>query len=295
MNEPSVISRKEKIINFVGTSPESFGRFTLLQKLSLSEFTEIWLAADPKGKRYALRRLNPEHRLSPSARHRFWRTCETVAHLNESVFFPAYLEHDRIDGQLYLAMEYVEGHSLAALIARQDPLLTDKLPQLLIEMASALGYVHGSGFAHLDFRPANILVASSGNVILVDFDQAQPISAEAFASHHRRGTAAYLAPEQLQARHVDPRTDIFAYGVAAYELLTGQQPFLGETVAEILAAHYDPALPVPIEAYKPGVAPALQRIVSRCLALDPAARYQFISVLLHDLQEAFSNQPFEVH
>ena len=96
-------------------------------------------------------------------------------------------------------------------------------------MALGLSHVHESGFMHLDFKPENVLVTRNGNVRLIDFDLAQPIPEKPKKMSKNPGTPGYMAPEQLQRKPIDPRADIFAYGVAAYELLTNHKPFPGET------------------------------------------------------------------
>jgi serine/threonine protein kinase len=93
-----------------------------------------------------------------------------------------------------------------------------------------------------------------------------------------------MAPEQLQRQPIDRRTDIFAYGVAAYELMTNRKPFPGETPAEILARQLDVSGPTPLREYNPDILPALEKIILKCIACEPDKRYSFTSVLVHDLQ-----------
>jgi len=153
-------------------------------------------------------------------------------------------------------------------------------------MASGLLHVHESGFIHLDFKPENILVTRNGSVQLIDFDTAIPIPEKPFKPSQNPGTPSYMAPEQLKREPIDGRVDIFAYGVAAYELMTNHKPFPGETPAEILAAQLDPAGPVPPREHNPDVPPALEKVILKCLAREPDRRYPFMSVLVNDLQKA---------
>ena len=247
---------------------------------------DIWVVTDGRGKPYALRKLKKELRFNLLARRRFLRGCEVLSKINESDYIVGYVEHGRQNGTLYLLMDYVEAANLKVLFARHDPLLTENVAQILIDMALGLSHVHESGFMHLDFKPENILVSHSGNVRLIDFDLAQPILEKPKKMSGNPGTPGYMSPEQLQGKPIDARVDIFAYGVAAYELLTGRKPFPGETAAEILGGQLEPAGPIPPREHNPDIPAALEKIILKCLARDPDRRHPFVSVLVHELQNA---------
>jgi serine/threonine-protein kinase len=173
------------------------------------------------------------------------------------------------------------------LFARHDPILHDSLGNILIDMAKALEHVHDSGFMHLDFKPENVVVTRNGNVRLVDFDLARPRPAKPQKASKNPGTPAYMAPEQLLRQPYDHRVDIFAYGVTAYELLTGQKPFQGDTPDEILRKHLArPGSFVSIREINPEIPFNLERPILKCLEHDPARRYPIVSVLVHDLENA---------
>ncbi|MGA2030547.1 MAG: serine/threonine-protein kinase, partial [Verrucomicrobiota bacterium] len=175
---------------------------------------------------------------------------------------------------------------LKELFARHDPVLTENVAQILIDMAIGLEHVHESGFMHLDFKPENVLVTRNGSVRLIDFDLAQPIPEKPKKMSKNPGTPGYMAPEQLQQLPIDPRVDIFSYGVAAYELVTNQKPFPGVTPAEILAAQLDLSGPIPPREHNSEVPAALEKVILKCLAREPDRRYPFMSVLTRDLQSA---------
>jgi serine/threonine-protein kinase len=245
---------------------------------------DIWLASDQRGKNFALRKLKAGLRFNLRSRRRFVRGCKVLSQLNESEFIVGYVEHGKLEGTLYLLMDYVEASNLKLLLARQDPALTENAAQILIDMALGLNHVHESGFMHLDFKPENILVTGNGNVRLIDFDLAQPILEKPKKMTENPGTPGYMSPEQLQGKPIDARVDIFAYGVAAYELLTSHKPFPGETPAEILAAQLESAGPIPPREHNRDVPPALEKVILKCLAREPDRRYPFVSVLVRDLQ-----------
>ena len=183
-------------------------------------------------------------------------------------------------------MDYVEAANLKELFAKQDPVLTEHVAQILIDMAAGLGHVHESGFMHLDFKPENVLVSRNGSVRLIDFDIAQPIPEKPKKMSKNPGTPGYMAPEQLLREPIDARADIFAYGVAAYEVLTNHKPFPGETPAEILAAQIDSFGPVPPREHNPEIPHALEKAILKCLAVNPDRRYPFMSVVKHDVEGA---------
>jgi eukaryotic-like serine/threonine-protein kinase len=262
------------------------GRFYLQELINSGGMADIWLVTDERNKPYALRKLKPELRFNLRSRRRFARGCQVQSQLNESAHIVGYVEHGKLDGTLYLLMDYVEAFNLKLLLARHDSVLTENVAQILIEMALGLSHVHESGFMHLDFKPENILVTVNGNVRLIDFDLAQPILEKPRKMSGNPGTPSYLSPEQLQGKPVDARADIFAYGVAAYELLTNHQPFPGETPADILGVQLEPAGPIPPREHNADIPAALEQIVLKCLARDPDRRHPFVSVLVHELQNA---------
>jgi serine/threonine-protein kinase len=262
------------------------GRFYLQELINSGGMADIWLVNDERRKPFALRKLKPELRFNLRSRRRFVRGCQVLSQLNESDFIVGYVEHGKLDGTLYLLMDYIEASNLKLLLARQDPVLRENAAQILIDMAVGLNHIHESGFMHLDFKPENILVTGNASVRLIDFDLAQPILEKPKKMSENPGTPGYMSPEQLQGKPINARVDIFAYGVAAYELLTNHKPFPGETAAEILGAQLEPAGPIPPREHNPDMPAALEKVILKCLALEPDRRHPFVSVLVHELQSA---------
>jgi serine/threonine-protein kinase len=271
----------------VGATQEKFAdKFYLQELINSGGMAEIWLVTDGRGRPFALRKLKKELRFNLLARRRFLRGCEVLSNLNESEFIVGYVEHGKADGIYYMVMDYVEASNLKELFARHDPVLTENVAQILIDMASGLEHVHESGFMHLDFKPENVLVSRNGSVRLIDFDLAQPIPETPVKLSKNPGTPGYMSPEQLKREPVDPRADIFAFGVSAYEILTNHKPFPGETPAEILAAQMDDSTPVPVREHNTDIPPALEKVIHKCLQREPDRRYPFMSVLSRDLKNA---------
>jgi len=248
---------------------------------------DIWLATDERHKPYALRRMHQRLRFNFLARRRFIRGAEILAKIGDHDRIIGYVEHGKIKGQLYLLMEYLEASNLKELYAQHDPVLLENVAQILIDMAEGLQHMHDNGFMHLDFKPENVLVTRNANVRLVDFDLAQPILEKPRkASRKNPGTPAYMAPEQLLGEPIGPRVDIFSYGVAAYELLTNQKPFPGETPAEILARQVDRSSFTPPRELNTDMPAALEKVILRCLERDAERRYPFIGMMVRELQAA---------
>ena len=248
---------------------------------------DIWLATDERHKPFALRRIHERLRFNFGARRRFVRGAEILSKIGDHDNIIGYVEHGKIKRQLYLLMDYVEASNLKELYAQHDPVLLENVAQILIDMAAGLEHMHDNGFMHLDFKPENVLITRNGKVRLVDFDLAEPIPEKPRkASKKNPGTPAYMAPEQLLGEPISFPVDIFAYGVAAYELLTNQKPFPGDTPGEILAKQVDRSNFVPPRQYNADMPADLEKIILRCLERDPKRRYPFIGMMVRELQAA---------
>ena len=247
---------------------------------------DIWLATDKDQQTYALRRLHDDLRSDSTARIRFLQGCEVLSKIHNHDCVIGYFGHGKIEGTLYLLMEYVEGSNLKLMYSEHDPVLLENVGNILIDMATALEHVHESGFMHLDFKPENVLVTRNASVRLADFDLALPIPKSPKKLDKNPGTPAYMSPEQLQHEPVDQRADIFAFGVSAYELLTNYKPFPGETPAEILGRQLDRSGFVNPRQHNPDLPLNLEKLILKCLQQDPDKRYLFMGVLLHDLKTA---------
>jgi serine/threonine-protein kinase len=267
-------------------SPGPFGRFHLQELINSGGMADIWLATDSNHKAYALRRMHARYRWNFPAKRRFLRGCEILARIPDHENIIGYVEHGKIKGQPYLLMDYVEGENLKELYARNDPLLHEHVAQILIDMATGLEHMHENGFMHLDFKPENVLITRNAGVRLLDFDLTQPISERPLKIRKNPGTPGYMAPEQLRGEPITHRVDIFSFGVAAYELLTFQKPFPGETPAEILAKQTDRSDFVPPRGHNPDLPANLEQVVLRCLESDPERRYPFMSVMARELRAA---------
>jgi eukaryotic-like serine/threonine-protein kinase len=186
----------------------------------------------------------------------------------------------------YIVMEYVEGRPLSRILGAAQG---HKLPlgpglQLAQEIAEALHYAHGRGVIHRDIKPANILVTREGHAKIADFGIAKVSESQMTLPGRVFGSPAYMAPEQLSGEKADARADLFSLGVILYTVLTGHRPFQGNSAATVISkvAHHDP---VPVTVFETDFPPALNRIVSRAIAKDPAQRYQTGAEMAADIQK----------
>ncbi len=267
--------------------PQPFGHYYLQELINSGGMADIWYATNPQNEPVAIRRLRDNSFFSFTAKKRFVRGCEILSRIHDHENVIGYVEHGKLNGSLYLAMEYVEASNLKLLFARNDPVLVENVGNILIDMAVGLEHVHDSGFMHLDFKPENVLVSRNASVRLVDFDLSQPIPEKPQKTPDNPGTPAYMAPEQLLRQPIDHRVDIFAYGVTAYEMLTGKKPFGGETPDDILRKQLDRGtdFSTPREL-NPDIPYPLEKLILKCLERDADKRYPITSVLVHDLKTA---------
>jgi len=266
--------------------PGPFGRFYLQELINSGGMAEIWIATDQQQKQtYAVRRLLHGLRFNFVARKRFMRGCEILSKIHNHENVVNYIEHGKIHHIPYLVMEYLEASNLKLLLARSDPILTENVAQILIDMALALEHVHDSGFMHLDFKPENILITRSGGLRLIDFDLAQPKPEKPIKMSRNPGTPAYMAPEQLQRLEFDQRADIFSYGVSAYEILTGVKPFGSDAPGEILQKELDGVLTPPRDLNS-DIPVGMEKAILKCLKISPDERYPNMNVVVRDVQNS---------
>jgi hypothetical protein len=193
------------------------------------------------------------------------------------------VEADDVEGNFYIVMEYVEGEGLDARLRSVGPLEVAQVAPLVSQIAAALDHLHARGIVHRDVKPANVLVTPDGRVKITDFGVARSDDPAETSEEDIYGTPQYMAPEQIQGRPLDARTDVFALGVLLQEALTGQKPFPGTTVAEVThRIVYEP----PVAAMRDGIPlpSPLAAVLARALAKDPADRFPTAGALAEALR-----------
>jgi serine/threonine protein kinase len=242
----------------------------------------------------ALKTLHAGHLDREALEQRFLREARAVASLRHPHIVPLY-DIGEVDGLPYFTMALLEGGSLAQhrKRLRGDP---RAIVALMEKVARAVQHAHDNDIVHRDLKPGNILLDAAGEPVVCDFGLAKLTHAdrEQTPTGNVLGTTAYLSPEQAtgQARAAHPSADLWALGVILYELLTGQRPFLGETVPEVLRQIQHATPPRPRDVY-PHLDMGLERIVLRCLEKDPADRYPTAGELADHLECWLAGKPVE--
>ncbi|MBA2290898.1 MAG: PD40 domain-containing protein [Gemmatimonadales bacterium] len=262
-------------------------RYTLERELGQGGMATVYLAEDLKHQRkVAVKVLRPELAATLGS-ERFAREIAVAARLQHPHIL-GLLDSGEIDGFFYYVMPYVDGETLRDRLARGGELPVHEAVRLLGEIADALAVAHRSGVVHRDIKPENILL-SGRHAMVMDFGVAKAVT-EATGAHQLTsigvalGTPSYMAPEQATADpQMDGRVDIYALGVLAYEMLSGQPPFHGLNPQQTLAAHVTQA-PTPLGQRRPGLSPMLEQVVMRCLEKRPADRFQTADDLVTALE-----------
>jgi TolB-like protein/predicted Ser/Thr protein kinase len=243
----------------------------------------VYKAHDTKLDRgVALKFLPPYLTSDPVEKERFYHEARAAAALTNANIAVVY-EIGEHDGQVFIAMEHVEGKTLKEIVA-EDSLSIKKVLDIAIQVCDGLSAAHEKGITHRDIKSDNVMVTPKGQAKIMDFGLAKVHGATRLTkAGSTLGTAAYMSPEQAQGEEVDHRSDIFSFGVVLYEMLTGKLPFRGEHQAALIYSIISEE-PQPVARFNEKVTPEIERIVSKALAKDKEERYQHVDDLLADLR-----------
>src|SRR5207249_11536971 len=257
---------------------------------------EVYKARDTRLDRTVAIKALPAHLSEdPDRKARFEREARAISRLAHPHICTLY-DLGREGGVNYLVMEYLDGETLAERL-QEGPLSTEELLKLGIEIGEGLDWAHHEGIIHRDLKPANVMLTKTGAKLL-DFGLAKA-AVETVADRSESptrtadssltdagmvmGTLSYLAPEQLEGRKADARTDIFAFGVILYEMATGKRPFLGTSKASLIGSILRDD-PMPITELAPMSPPALDRSIRQSLEKDPDERWHAVHDLVKELK-----------
>jgi eukaryotic-like serine/threonine-protein kinase len=273
------------------------GPYEILSSVGAGGMGEVYRARDTRLNRIVAIKVLPAHLADRTeSRERFEREAKTVASLNHPHICTLF-DIGQQDGIDYLVMEYLEGETLAQRLVK-GPLPLEQVLQYAIEISDALDKAHRKSVTHRDLKPGNIMITKSGTKLL-DFGLAKlkqevapanvklselPTASDPLTAQGSIvGTLQYMAPEQLEGKEVDVRTDIFAFGELVYEMATGKKAFEGASQASVISAIMS-SDPPPMSSLQPVTPPALDRAVKKSLAKDPEERWQNAHDLMSELK-----------
>ena len=264
--------------------------YRLLERIGHGGTSVVYLAEHERlGRRAALKLLSPGFGESDFS-DRFVRESQLAARLDHPAIVPVY-DAGEADGVLYIAMALVDGADLRAVLREDGPLQPRRALRILAQVASALDAAHARGLVHRDVKPANILVGESDRAYLSDFGAVKELAgAGTTRTGAFLGTIEYSAPEQIEGRGLDGRTDVYALGCVLYECLTGTPPFHRESEVAILNAHLH-APPPPLRDARPELPEALERVVARALSKAAVDRQASCGELVAAAREALAAPP----
>ncbi|HUG52590.1 MAG TPA: serine/threonine-protein kinase [Vicinamibacteria bacterium] len=263
----------------------TFGRYEILGKLGEGAMGVVYRARDAAiGRVVALKMLSAELGAEDELHHRFRREAEAIGRLSHPNIVTVY-DLGQSEGQLYMAMELLEGDDLRSIIERRMEIPLPDRVRILVQICDGLAYAHSRGVVHRDIKPANILVTSNGRVKILDFGLAR-VATRATITRKGMilGTPDYMAPEQAMGKLVDRRSDVFSSGSVFYEFLTGEKPFKGKTLHAVLFQIIQEE-PDPLLTLNPELPTRLAWLVHRMLVKDPEKRYPTMDEVGRDLQE----------
>ena len=269
--------------------PQTIGRYQVLESIGFGAMGAVYKAFDPlikrtlaiKTIRLDIPRQSPQYKSFIERFYHEARISGTLSHPNIVTLFDIGEE----GGVPYLAMEFVEGETIASLLDKGMRFAPEKVIGLISQIASAVDYAHSRGVIHRDIKPSNLILYEGDRVKVTDFGIAKLVDAEMTQSGTLLGTPSYMSPEQAMGDKLDGRSDMFSLGVCAFEMLSGEQPFPGNNVTSILykLVHVDPIEPPNLEMH--GLVPQKwHEVFSKVLAKRPDDRYQTATEFVQDLE-----------
>ncbi|HEX6263627.1 MAG TPA: Stk1 family PASTA domain-containing Ser/Thr kinase [Actinomycetota bacterium] len=266
-------------------------RYEIERVLGEGGMAKVFLGTDRVlGRTVAVKVLSPQYAEDQQFVARFRREAQAAAALNHPNIVSVF-DTGSTGNVHYIVMEYVEGRTLQDTLREESRLTPERSIEIGEAVAKALSAAHAKGLVHRDIKPGNIMITREGQVKVMDFGIARATTSDTVTQTAAvLGTAAYLSPEQAQGETVDHRSDIYSMGVVLYEMLTGRQPFTGDSPVSIAYRHVTEE-PIPPSRLNPDVRESLDAIVMKSMAKAPGDRYQSAQELIDDLRRASEGMP----
>lgn len=273
---------------------QQIGRYQVVGEVGRGAMGVVYQAQDPAiGRVIAIKTINLAN-LTDSAerarlRDRLFREAQSAGILSHPNIVTIY-DIAEENGMAYIFMEFVNGPPLERLLLQPVPLSRDKILTIFRQTAMALDYAHRKGIVHRDIKPANIMVHDDGRAKITDFGVAKIVSQQMTQTGAMMGTPSYMSPEQVQGQSVDGRADQFSLAVIAYEVLTGEKPFIADYLPTLL---YKIVREEPVSPHRlnPTLGPAIEEVLKKALAKDPDQRYANCADFANALEEACAATP----
>lgn len=268
---------------------EPYGGYRLMKQVASGGMSRVWKARQPStGHICALKILTPE---SVEMMDTFRKVFEA-----EEGAIALRLDHPNViktfdygrggKDEYYIAMEFVDGPNLETLIVLEEPWVEENRFDLILQMGAGLSYIHKQGLIHRDFCPKNVLRASDGTPKIIDFGLTIPATLKARTVLSRGGTPSYMAPEQVKSIPLDERTDIYAFGVSIFEVLTGRRPFPASADGGRKMQDHLNVEPLLLRQVSPQMPEELEKVIQKCIAKERDLRYKSMVQVVDDMRLA---------
>ncbi len=269
--------------------PQKFGRYEIKAEIGRGGMATVYHAYDPRFEREVALKVLPREMLHDvQFRTRFDREAKTIAMLEHPAIVPVY-DFGEEDGQPYFVMRYMTGGSLSDRM-KNGPMAIQEAARIMAHIAPALDDAHNKGIIHRDLKPGNILFDQFNEPYISDFGIAKLSESQTQVTGSAIvGTPAYMSPEQAQGEGIDGRSDIYGLGVILFELLTGQQPYHGDTPMSVVVKHITDPVPHILDV-KPDLPPDVELIIDRAMAKDREERFQDVKSLADALSSVASGK-----
>lgn len=275
-------------------TPNKIGRYVIQQELGRGAMGVVYKAQDPAiGRTVAVKSIRiaeiADPREQQKVRERIFREAQSAGVLSHSHIVTIY-DIQEENGVAFIFMEYIEGSTLEKMLLEETAPPKELILTLLRQTAAALDYAHSKGIVHRDVKPANIMVRSDWTAKIADFGIARMQSQSLTQTGLVLGTPNYMSPEQIQGKHVDGRADQFSLGVIAYEVMTGEKPFVAESLPTLLFKLVAEP-PMPAVRLNPTLDPSIDAVLQKALSKSPEGRWETCGTFIAALEDACLRHP----